>query len=107
LAGAFCGSRASLQVSPQHLDPIVHVFPDLVLGEAVALLQLAFELIAATFDHVQVVVGELAPFLLGGALELLPIAFDPVPIHRRPSVCRDDALTDRSNRRSRNRHAAS
>ena len=54
---------------------------DLILGEAVALLQLAFELLAAAFDPVEIVIGELAPFLLGGALELLPVALDPVPIH--------------------------
>jgi hypothetical protein len=54
----------------------------LVLGEAVALLQLAFALLTAALDHIEIVVGELALFLLGGALELLPVTFDPVPIHR-------------------------
>src|SRR5712675_1416896 len=68
--------------SLQRLEPVVHVLVDLVLGEAVALLQLAFELFAASFDHVEIVVGEFAPLLLGGALELLPVAFNPVPIHR-------------------------
>src|SRR6266403_5101354 len=68
--------------SPERLEPVVHVLVDLVLGEAVALLQLAFELFAASFDHVEIVIGEFAPLLLGGALELLPVAFNPVPIHR-------------------------
>jgi hypothetical protein len=54
---------------------------DLILGEAVALLELAFELLASTLDHVEIVVSELAPFFLGRALELLPVTFDPVPIH--------------------------
>jgi hypothetical protein len=55
---------------------------NLILGEAVALLQLAFELFAATLDHVEIVVGEFAPLLFGLPLELLPVAFNPVPIHR-------------------------
>jgi hypothetical protein len=100
--GLFGRSRA-LSGSPQRLEPVVHVFSDLVLGEAVALLQLAFELLAAALDHVQVVVGQLAPFFLGGALELLPVSFEPVPIHHCPSVCCDDALTDRSTGRSCNK----
>src|ERR1041385_793241 len=62
-------------------EPVVHVLADLVLGKTVALLQLAFELLAAALDDVEIVVGELAPLLLGRTLELLPIAFDPVPVH--------------------------
>src|SRR5438477_6573957 len=72
----------SLRTSFQRLEPVVHILVNLILGETVALLQLAFELLAPAFDHVEIVVGELAPFLLGGTLELLPVAFDPVPIHR-------------------------
>src|SRR5258707_450555 len=52
--------------------------------EAVALLQLAFQLIAATLDHVEIIIGEFAPLLLGLAFDLLPVAFNPVPIHRYP-----------------------
>ena len=66
----------------QRPEPVVYILVDLVLGETVALLQLDLELLAAALDHVEVVVGELAPLLLGGALELLPVAFNPVPIHR-------------------------
>src|SRR6185295_19436335 len=79
-AGAFsCADSAILLQRP---EPVVHVLVDLVLGKTVALLQLAFELLAAAFDHVEIVVGELAPLLLGRALELLPVAFNPVPVHR-------------------------
>src|ERR1700760_4096019 len=66
----------------QRTEPVVHVFVNLVLGEAVALLQFAFELFAAAFDHVEIVIGEFAPLLLGLALDLLPVTFDLVPIHR-------------------------
>jgi hypothetical protein len=65
----------------QRPEPVVHILVDLILGKTVALLQLAFELFAAAFDHVEIVVGEFAPLLLRGALELLPVPFDPVPIH--------------------------
>ena len=37
--------------------PIVNVLLDLILGNAIALLDLAFQLIAATVDHCEVIVG--------------------------------------------------
>src|SRR5262245_26866873 len=53
-----------------------------VLRHAVALLKPAAELHALALDDVEVVAGELAPLLLNLAFELLPIAFDTIPIHR-------------------------
>src|SRR6516162_5357301 len=53
----------------------------LVFLEPVALLQFADELIALAGDRRKVVVGQLAPLLLYFASELLPVAFDLVPIH--------------------------
>src|SRR5450631_107399 len=79
-AGAF--RSLSGVVLLQRPEPVVHIPVDLILGKTVALLQLAFELFAAAFDHVEIVVGEFAPLLLRGALELFPVPFDPVPIHR-------------------------
>ena len=61
-------------------EPVVHVLVDLVLGETVTLLQLAFELFAAAFDDVEIVIGELAPLLFDFALSLFPISFDAVPV---------------------------
>ena len=64
----------------------VAVFPhgDLLfsffLADAVALLNLAEQLFALSGDHVQVVVGELAPLLFDLAFELAPIAFHAVVI---------------------------
>src|SRR5215204_3856626 len=63
--------------------PVVHFTSDLVLLIPVTLLDLAFELVAAAVDHVQVVIGELAPLLFDVALELLPVPFNPIPIHHR------------------------
>jgi hypothetical protein len=55
--------------------PIVDVPAHLILGKAIALLDLAFQLLAAAVDCVQVVAGELAPLFLDLALDLLPICF--------------------------------
>jgi hypothetical protein len=51
--------------------PLVDLALHLFLGLAVALLQPAGEFGALALDHVEIVIGELAPFLLGLALELL------------------------------------
>ena len=53
----------------------------LLLGDAVASLDLADELVAAALDRQQIVVGELAPLLLHGALGLvvqLPLIFSQI-----------------------------
>src|SRR5262249_58154270 len=46
-----------------------------------ALLESTAELGALAFDHVEVIVGELAPFLLNLSFERVPIAFDTIPVH--------------------------
>src|SRR4029079_3493767 len=62
-------------------DPAIHLLFGLVLGNAISLLDFADKLGAATLDDREIVVGELAPLLLGFAGELLPIAFDSIPVH--------------------------
>jgi hypothetical protein len=52
-----------------------------VFGITVALLEPAYELGLVALDDVQVVVGQFSPLLSNSAFELLPIAFDPIPIH--------------------------
>src|SRR5579859_3059498 len=61
--------------------PVVYVLLDLILAQAVALLQLALQLVPPARDLVQIVVRELAPFFLDLAFELLPVSFDTIPIH--------------------------
>jgi hypothetical protein len=48
---------------------------------ATPLLQPARKLGTLALDHIEVVVGELAPLLLNLAFELFPVAFDAIPIH--------------------------
>src|SRR4029079_8905625 len=61
--------------------PIVNVLARLILSDTVSLLDFAFELIAFAIDGSEVIIGELAPLLLDGALNLLPVSFDTVPVH--------------------------
>src|SRR3954469_9197886 len=68
-------------------DRVHALFPvaDLLLGllprDAVRLLDPAQQQVALSRDHVELVIGELAPLLQRVALELLPVAFDAVPVH--------------------------
>jgi len=52
-----------------------------VLRDAVGLLDLARQLIAIAGNHVEVIVGECAPIRFHFALELLPVAFNDIPVH--------------------------
>src|SRR5579885_1571414 len=52
-----------------------------VLGDAIAFLDRASQLVTLAFDAVQVIVRELAALLLHFALELLPVALHSVPVH--------------------------
>src|SRR5215468_9134944 len=58
-----------------------HLAFGLVAREAVLLLDLAHELVALAVDDVELVVRQLAPLFFDLALELLPVAFDAIPIH--------------------------
>src|ERR1700730_10728712 len=63
------------------VHPRVDLTLRLILGDAVAFLDAADELVLLAADDSQVVLGQLAPLLLHLAGELLPIAFDAIPIH--------------------------
>src|SRR5262249_30954005 len=61
--------------------PVLDFLSSLTLGVAVALLDLSFELGAAPAYGGQIVVGKLAPPLLGPAPQLLPVSFKSIPIY--------------------------
>src|SRR5215468_6768209 len=86
-----CRSRST---SLHGFQPGVDFALGLVPGVAVALLQTAGELSALALDDIQIVVGELAPFLLHLALELLPIAFDTIPVHASSPISLEFAFSD-------------
>jgi len=95
-----CRPRRIRQASPVRLgaiainEPIVPgvAFPfaylpfSLVLRNAVALLNLAGQLVPFACDERNIVVRELAPLLLHLALGLLPISFDAIPVMAAPFV---------------------
>jgi hypothetical protein len=61
-------------------------FAHLALGfiarDSISFLHSAQQLIALAFNAIQIVVREFSPLLLNLAAELLPLAFDSVPVHR-------------------------
>ena len=63
-------------------QPRVDLVLGLVLGNAVAILQMPRKLGALALDDVEIVIGEVSSLLLGLALHLLPVAFDTIPINR-------------------------
>lgn len=52
-----------------------------ILGMAVTLLQLAYQLVFFTIDDIQIVICQLAPLLLGFTFNLQPFTFDHIVIH--------------------------
>src|SRR5438477_3676390 len=93
-AGRTASGRAS--VCRGLLLLAVFPFADLIFGvvarAAVALLDLADELVALARHAVELVIGELAPALLQRALHLLPVACNAIPIHLDPRVVEKSLL---------------
>src|SRR5260221_3931251 len=63
------------------VHPAVDLTLRLVLGDAIALLNATDELILLAVDDREIVFGQLAPLLLHLAGQLLPIAFNTIPVH--------------------------
>jgi len=66
------------------------VFFSFVFRDAVGLLDLARKFGAFSRNHVEVIVGELAPLGFDFALELFPVAFNDIPVH----FCSFDSKAD-------------
>src|SRR3990172_1477991 len=52
-------------------------------GDSIGFLDLAEKLITPARNDIELIVGKFPPLLLDVALELLPVAFDSVPVHCR------------------------
>src|SRR5216683_1323305 len=63
------------------VHPRIDLTLRLVLGDAIAFLDAADELVLLAADDGQVVFRQLPPLLLHLAGQLLPVAFDAIPIH--------------------------
>src|SRR3954454_7892389 len=73
--------RERKRTSVDAVEPRVDLTLGVILRDTIALLKPAGEFRPFALDHVEVVVGELAPLLLSLAFELFPVAFNTVPIH--------------------------
>ena len=71
-------SGLALQAS----QPVIDILPNLILGNSIALLDFAFELVTTAVDRSEVVVSELTPLLFYLAGQLFPasIEHDPNPL---------------------------
>src|SRR4051794_32979391 len=74
-------ARERKHMSVDAVEPSVDLTLGVILRDTIALLKPAGEFRPFALDHVEVVVGELAPLLLSLAFELIPVAFNTVPIH--------------------------
>jgi hypothetical protein len=63
------------------VKPLVDLPACVIFGEAIPLLDQTFELISTASDSVQIVIGEIAPFLFDLSFRLFPASFNAVPIH--------------------------
>ncbi len=61
--------------------PRVDVLLRVIFRDAVALLDCALKMLTTTIDLFEFIVGQLPPFLFYLSLNLLPVSFNPVPVH--------------------------
>src|SRR4029077_14452787 len=80
LSFALLAGKLTLRLT---LQPIIDLLAHHIPGQAIALLDDSFELLAPSVDHGQIVIGKLTPLLFDLALCLFPISFDAVPVHSR------------------------
>src|SRR5690242_111808 len=76
-----CIKRAKWSEDLPVLLPLCNLFLRFLARDAISVVDAADQLLAIAGDDVEVIIGELAPLLLGLALEDLPIAFDAIPVH--------------------------
>ena len=62
--------------------PFADPFSGFFFCHSVTFLDLSGKLILPAGDDVEIVVGEIAPFLFDRTLQLLPPSFDLIPIHQ-------------------------
>lgn len=61
--------------------PVIDIFADLILGEAILFLNQALQLVATPGDPVEIVIGQIAPLFLHFAFDLFPVSFNAIPVH--------------------------
>src|SRR4029077_16701137 len=62
--------------------PVVDFPAGPIFRVSVSLQESAFELVLLACDDIEIIIGQLAPLLLDLCLHFLPVAFNPIPVHR-------------------------
>ena len=73
-----CGLREEILMA---VLPVHHLALGLMLRNAIVLLDFADQMFASAGDLVEMIVGQHAPLLFDMTLELMPVAFDAIPVH--------------------------
>ena len=63
------------------LLPCGKLFLRFVLGDTIRFLNFADKFVAFACNHIDLVIGELAPLLLDAAFDLFPITFNTIPVN--------------------------
>src|SRR5207249_3599023 len=69
-------------------DEVIDLLLGTILLVAVALLELAHQLVLLAADERPVVVGQFAPLRLQLPRKLIPLALEHIPVHNAPPSCR-------------------
>src|SRR5438552_14127724 len=67
--------------------PLIHLLLSFILGDPISFLDLAHQLIFLSLNHIEIVVGQLAPSGLERTFHLLPFAFHSIGIHEWHLLC--------------------
>ena len=73
------GRRAFCALPTLPAIPVIDIATNPILFYAVALLDLAFELIALSGDAIKIIISEFAPLFFDLTLDLLPVSFGSCP----------------------------
>jgi hypothetical protein len=63
------------------VDPLIDALFGFIFGDAISLLDLAYQLFASTLDLIEIIVRQISPLLFDLALELFPLTGHLVPVH--------------------------
>jgi hypothetical protein len=73
-------------LNPLALKPVVDISCHLTFIGSISLLDDRLQIIATTGNSLQFIICEVAPFLSDPSFEMLPVSFNPIPIHHQTSL---------------------
>src|SRR5208337_2561399 len=84
----------------------IHLLLCHVLSDAVALLDLSYQLVSLAVDGREIVIGQFAPLLFHFTHRLLPLSFDLIPVHFEPPELNIQLLIHSGDKRSEPEYSA-